>query len=158
MVVVIFLLFAWFSIHVMAALPNKLPLVVNFLLFMAIEVILTNKLTIIGLNLKLFRINTTSIPHFLSMILHNDFTVTFVILTFANVFLTTSKAGIRWGISIYTFLFQLFLGMLLRWNHVLTDTGWNSAMESVMIVIVMAYTLLMGSLFQRMASKEGWIR
>jgi hypothetical protein len=48
--------------------------------------------------------------------------------------------------------------MLLRWNHVLTDTGWNSAMESVMIVIVMAYTLLMGSLFQRMASKEGWIR
>ncbi len=63
------------------------------------------------------------------MILHNDFTVTFVILTFANVFLTTSKASIRWGISIYTFLFQLFLGMLLRWNHVLTDTGWNSAME-----------------------------
>lgn len=158
MVVVIFLLLAWFCILVMVTLPNKLPLGVNFLLFMAIEVILTNKLTIIGFNLGLFQINTKSIPHFLSMILHNDSTVTFVLLTFANVFLTTSKAGVRWGISVYTFLFQIFIGDMLRWNHVLTDNGWNSVMESVMIVVVMAYTLLVGSLFQRMASKEGWIR
>ncbi len=62
--VVIFLLFAWFSIHVMAALPYKLPLVVNFLLFMAIEVILTNKLTIIGLNLKLFESTQQAFPTF----------------------------------------------------------------------------------------------
>lgn len=158
MVVVIFLLFAWFSIHIMVSLSNKLPLAVNFLLFMAIEVVLTNKLTIIGFDLGLFLINTKSIPHFLSMILHNDLTVTFVLLTFANVFLTTSKAGIRWGISIYTFLIQLFTGAALRWNGVLTDNGWNFVMESVMIVVVMIYTLLMGSLFQRMASKEGWIR
>lgn len=156
--VVIFLLFAWFCIHVMVSLQNKLPLAANFLLFMAIEVILTNKLTIIGFNLGLFLINTKSIPHFLSLILHNDLTVTFVLLTFANVFLTTSKAGIRWGISLYTFLFQLFTGAALRWNGVLTDNGWNFVMESVMIVVIMTYTLLMGRLFQRMASKEGWIR
>ena len=68
-------LVAWFCIHILVALPYKLPLVVNFLLFMAIEIILTNKLTIIGFNLNLFRINTTSIPHFLSLILHNDFTL-----------------------------------------------------------------------------------
>jgi hypothetical protein len=134
-------------------LPNKLPLFVNFLLFMAIEVILTNKLTIVSFNLRLFQINTKSIPHFLSMILHNDFTVTFVLLTFANVFLTTSKAGIRWGISVYAFHFQMFIGSMLRWNHVLTDSGWNFVMESIMIIVVMIYTLLLGRLFQRMASK-----
>lgn len=158
LVIVLFLFYAWFCILVLICLPRKLPLIVNFLLFMAIDAVLTNKLTIIGFNYKLFVINTTSIPHFLSMILHNDFSVTFVLLTFANVFLTTTKAGIRWAISVYTFLFKLFLGMELRWNGVLTESGWTITMESVMIVLVMAYTLLIGRLFQRMASTEGWIR
>jgi len=158
LVVVIFLFLAWFCIMVQVSLSKKLPLSVNILLFMAIDAILTNKLTISAFNLKLFKINTNSIPHFLSMILHNDFTVTFVLLTFANVFLTTTKSNIRWGISIYTFLFQIFIGAMLRWNQVLTDKGWNFFMESIMIVIVMTYTILLGRLFQRMASKEGWIR
>ncbi len=158
MVAVIFLMFAWFCILVQFTLSNKLPLIVNFLLFMAIEIILTNKLTIIGFDLELFRINTNSIPHFLSLILHNDFTVTFVLLTYANVFLTTSKASVRWGISMYTFLFQIFIGSMLRWNNVLNDNGWNFFMESSMILIVMICTLLLGRLFLQMASKEGWIR
>lgn len=158
MVVVIFFMFAWYCILLQITLPSKLPLFVNLLLFMAIEVILTNKLTIVDFNLGLFQINTKSIPHFLSMILHNDFTITFLLLTFANVFLTTSKASIRWGISVYAFLFQMLIGAVLRWNHVLTDSGWNYVMESIMIIVVMIYTLLLGRLFQRMASKEGWIR
>jgi hypothetical protein len=157
MVIVLFLLLVWFCIHVLISLPYKLPLVTNVLLFMALEVVLINKLTIIGFNLRLFVINM-SIPHFLSLILHNDFTVTFLLLTYANVFLTTSKASVRWGISLYAFLFQQAIGFALRWNGVLTDNGWNIVMESVMIVLVMAYTLLMGTLFQRMSSKEGWIR
>lgn len=157
MVIVLFLLFAWFCIHVLISLPNKLPFVTNVLLFMAIEVVLINKLTIIGFNLRLFEINM-SIPHFLSLILHNDFTVTLLLLTYANVFLTTSKTSVRWGISVYAFFFQLAIGLALRWNGVLTDHGWNIVIESVMIVLVMAYTLLMGTLFQRMSSKEGWIR
>ncbi|RTE09399.1 hypothetical protein EJQ19_12430 [Paenibacillus whitsoniae] len=151
-------MFAWYCILLQITLPSKLPLFVNLLLFMAIEVILTNKLTIIGYNLGLFQINTKSIPHFLSMILHNDLTVTFVLLTFANVFLTTTKVSIRWAISVYAFLFQLLIGAMLRWNYVLIDTGWNFGMESIMILVVMIYTLLLGYLFQRMAYKEGWVR
>lgn len=157
MVVVIFILFAWFCTLVLISLPRKLPLIVNILLFIAIEFVLTNKLTIIGFNLRLFVINN-SIPHFLSLILHNDFTVTFVLLTFTNVFLMTSKAGVRWGISVYTFFFQIFIGAALRWYSVLTDNGWNFLIESVMILSVMGYTLLMGRIFQHMASKEGWVR
>ncbi|WP_373228887.1 hypothetical protein [Cohnella sp.] len=157
MVVVIFVIFAWFCIHVLTGLPRKLPLVVNFLLFMAIEVVLTNKLTISSINLKIFKINM-SIPHFIALILHNDFTVTFVLLAFANVFLTTKRASVCIGISIYTFLFQILVGFALRWNHVLIDKEWNFLKESIMIIFVMAYTLLWGRIFQRMASKEGWIR
>ncbi|UJF36513.1 hypothetical protein [Paenibacillus hexagrammi] len=155
---VLYFFFAWFCIHTLTGLPNKLPLVVNCLLFMVIEVVLTNKLTILGFNLKLFQINSQSIPHFLSMILHNDFTITFVLMTFVNVFLTTSRAGVRWAISLYAFLAQLFLGSTLRWNHVLDNRGWTLGMESVMIVCVMVYALLLGYLFQRMTSKEGWTR
>ncbi|SDL98024.1 hypothetical protein [Paenibacillus jilunlii] len=158
MVVVIFLLLAWFCIAVMVSLPNKLPLAANFLLVMVIEVIVTNKLTVLTYNLKLIQINTSSIPRYLSMILENDVFVTFVLLTFANVFLTASKASTRWGISVYTFLVQMFVGAMLRWNSVLIYTGWNLFMEAVMIIALMIYTLLMGRLFQRMVSKEGWIR
>lgn len=160
MVVVIFILLAWFCmfIFVLISQQNKLPLVANVLLFIAIEFVLTNKLTIVSFNLRLFEINTKSIPHFLSLILHNDFTVTFVLLTFANVFLTTSKARVRWGISVYAFCLQLFTGSVLRWNGVLTDNGWNLIMESLMIIFLMGYTLLMGRIFQHMASKEGWVR
>ncbi|MFC5651167.1 hypothetical protein ACFPYJ_19055 [Paenibacillus solisilvae] len=157
MVIVIFLLFAWFCIHVLISLPCKLPFVTNVLLIMTIEIVLINKLTIIGFNLRLFEINMR-VPQFLSLILHNDFTVTFILLTFANVFLTTSKASVRLGITAYTFFLQQVTGLALRWNGVLTDNGWNIVMESVMIVLVMAYTLLMGALFKRMSSKEGWIR
>lgn len=157
MVVVIFTLFAWFCIQVLISLTRKLPLVVNFLLFMAIEVVLTNKLTLSGFNLKLFKINTST-PHFIALILHNDFTVTFVLLAFANVFLTAPKVGVWISISLYTFLFQLFIGYALRWNHVLIDKDWSFIKESMMIIFLMAYTLLCGKLFQRMASKEGWIR
>lgn len=157
MVVVIFVLFAWFCIHVLILLSRKLPLVVNFLLFMAIEAVLINKLTISYYNLKLFKVNTST-PHFIALILHNDFTVTFVLLTFANVFLTTPKTGVRIGISSYTFLLQILLGFELRWNHVLTNINWNFLQESLMILILMAFTLFCGRIFQRMASKEGWIR
>ncbi|KWX76226.1 hypothetical protein AMQ84_16035 [Paenibacillus riograndensis] len=158
LVVIIFLVFAWFCIGVTVCLPNKLPLVANLLLFMVIEIMLINKLTVLTYNLNLLQINTRSIPHYLSMIMHNDITVAFVLLTFANVFLTTSKASIRWGISVYAFLFQMFTGALLRWNSVLIYTGWNLGLEAVMIIALMIYALLMGRLFQRIASKEGWMR
>lgn len=156
--IVIYVVFSLISIHILIGLSRKLPLVVNFLLFMVIDIALTNKLTIIGFNYKLFQINTKSIPHFISMILHNDFTITFVLLTFANVFLTTKKTGTRIAISVYGFAAQFFLGMTLRWNHVLTNTGWTTLMESVMIISLMAYTLILGKTFQCMASKERWIR
>jgi hypothetical protein len=74
MVVVVFVLFAWFCIHVLISLPHKLPLAANFLLFMAIEIMLTNKLTIIGYDFELFIMNQ-SISHFISLIIHNDLTI-----------------------------------------------------------------------------------
>ncbi|MCE3202261.1 hypothetical protein K3T49_21805 [Paenibacillus sonchi] len=158
LVVIIFFVFAWFCIGVMVCLPSKLPLAANFLLLMVIEIMLTNKITVLTYNLKLLQININSIPHYLSMAIHNDITDAFVLLTFANVFLTTSKASIRWGISVYAFLFQMFAGAMLRWNSVLIYTGWNFVLEAVMIIALMIYALLMGRLFQRMASKEGWMR
>ncbi|MFC0216746.1 hypothetical protein ACFFK0_30570 [Paenibacillus chartarius] len=157
-VIVIFVCIAWFCILIQAMLAKKLPLAVNFLLFMVLEAILTNKLTIIGYNMNKFQINTHSMPHFISLILHNDFTVTFVLITFANVFLNTSRSVLRWAITIYTFLFQLLIGAMLRWNGVLTDNGWTTGMESVIILSMMAVTLLLGGLFRRMAFKEGWVR
>ncbi|ACS98884.1 hypothetical protein [Paenibacillus sp. JDR-2] len=157
MVIVIFILYAWFCIQVLMNLRLKLPLAANLLLFMAIEVVLTNKLTISSLNMKLFQINQ-NIPHFIALILHNDLTITFILLAFANVFLMSPKISVRIGITVYAFVIQLLLGMELRWNQVLIYREWNYLNESLMILLVMVYTLLCGKVFQWMASKEGWIR
>nr|WP_283094399.1 hypothetical protein [Paenibacillus sp. ATY16] len=135
----------------------KLPLAVNLLLFLAIEVVLTNKLTISSHNLKLFQIKP-NIPHFIALILHNDFTITFILIAFANVFLLSSKTSVRTGIAVYAFGIQLLLGMELHRNQVLIYKEWNYLNESLMILLVMLYTLLFGKLFQWMASREGWIR
>lgn len=156
-VIVIFILYAWFCIQVLMNLRLKLPLAANLLLFMAIEVVLTNKLTISSLNMKLFQINQ-NIPHFIALILHNDLTITFILLAFANVFLMSPKISVRIGITVYAFVIQLLLGMELRWNQVLIYREWNYLNESLMILLVMVYTLLCGKVFQWMASKEGWIR
>lgn len=157
MVIVIFIFYAWFCIQVLMNLRCKLPLVVNFLLFMAIEVVLTNKLTISGYDLELFKINQ-SVPPFIALILHNDFTITFILLAFANVFLLSSKKSMRIAVTVYAFSLQLLLGMELRWNHVIIYKEWNYLSESLMILLVMVYTLFWGKIFERMASKEGWIR
>lgn len=156
-VIIIFILYAWFCIQVLMNLRLKLPLAVNLLLFMAIEVVLTNKLTISGHNLNSFQINQ-NVPHFIALILHNDFTITFILLAFANVFLLSSKTSVRIGITVYAFVTQLLLGMELRWKQVLIYKEWNYLNESLMILLVLAYTLLCGKIFQWMASKEGWIR
>ena len=62
MVAVIFVLLAWFGVFVFLALPKKLPLAVNLLLFMAIDIIMTNKLTIVGYeDRKSTRLNSSHI-------------------------------------------------------------------------------------------------
>lgn len=157
MVVVLFICLAWISILNFIGLFRKLPLVVNSLLFMAIDIVLTNKLTIIGFNLRSFQLNT-GILHFIALILHNDFIVTFVLLTFANVFLTTQKIAVRIGITLYAFFVQILLGLALRWNDVLIDKDWNFFKESIMILFLMLFTLALGRIFQRMARNEGWVR
>jgi hypothetical protein len=157
MVLVLFILFAWFCIHVHISLQHKLPLIANFLIYFAISIILINKLTLVGYNFGSFKIST-DLPAYLSLILHNDFTIPFVLLTFANVFLTTSNAGKRWAITVYTFFIQLLLGRMLQEYGVLTYSGWNILSESGMIILVMAYTLVVGKLAKHMSAKEGWIR
>ena len=158
MVAVIFVLLAWFGVFVFLALPKKLPLAVNLLLFMAIDIIMTNKLTIVGYDLGLFRINTASVPHFLSLILHNDFTVPFALLAFVNAWLTTGSRAVRRTVAAAAFLYQLLVGALLRRTGVLYDDRWNYAAESAMILAVMLCVLALGWTFRRMAAREGWVR
>ncbi|RIX60084.1 hypothetical protein D3P08_00375 [Paenibacillus nanensis] len=157
MVVVLFICLAWIFILIFIGLFRKLPLVVNSLLFMAIDIVLTNKLTIIGFNSRSFQLNTGILP-FIALILHNDFIVPFVLLTFANVFLATPKIAVRISIALYAFFVQLLLGLALRWHNILIDKDWNFVKESVMILLLMLFTLVLGRLFQRMARKEGWVR
>lgn len=139
MVLVTSLIFVWFSIHVLAGLPKKLPLVVNVLLYMLLAIVDINKLTLITDVWDLFIIRN-NVPAFLSVICYRDFTFSLTLLTFANVYFTTSKSLTKIGISLYTFLFLFFGALSLRWTGALIDLHWNAFYEAVCLLVMMLVT------------------
>ncbi|MCR2807706.1 hypothetical protein [Paenibacillus soyae] len=157
MVVVYFVVMAWISIHILLSVPRKLPLAVNIILFMVIEIVLTNKLSYIAFTLGLFRINTDA-PHFIALILHNDFTITFILLAMANGYLTTERFWGRMVFVVYGIGAQLITGYALRQTDVLTDIRWSALMEVATAIALALCTLVLGRIFQAMAAKERWVR
>ncbi|MDQ0903336.1 MULTISPECIES: hypothetical protein [unclassified Paenibacillus] len=153
MILVICLLFVWFSIHIFAFLPNKLSVITNVLLYMFLAVVDINKLTILSDTIGVFQLSK-KVPEFLSMILHRDFTFSLTLLTFANVYLTTLKRRTKIGISLYTFSFILCTGQFLRLNGAVTYVKWNIFYECLIIVSLMILTYWFGRLLIHLMQKE----
>lgn len=153
LILVICLLFVWFSIHIFAFLPTKLPVITNVLLYMLLAIVDINKLTILSDTLGVFHLSK-KVPEFLSVILHRDFTFSITLLTFANVYLTTLKRSIKIGISLYTFSFILCTGQFLRFNGAVTYEGWNIFYEYLLIIVLMLITYWFGRLFIHLQQKE----
>ncbi|MDQ0872556.1 FlaA1/EpsC-like NDP-sugar epimerase [Paenibacillus sp. V4I3] len=153
MILVICLLFVWFSILIFAVLPNKLSVITNVLLYMLLAIVDINKLTILSDTLGLFQLSK-KVPEFLSVILHRDFTFSITLLTFANVYLTTLKRSIKIGISLYTFTFLLCTGQFLSLNGAITYVKWNIFYECLLIVSLMIFTYWAGRLFIHLKQKE----
>lgn len=157
MVLVLFILMAWVCVLSFVYLKPKLPFAVNALLFMAIEAVLTNKLTLISFNQHWFIMNQDP-PLFMALILHNDLTVPFLLLIFVNLVLLRQGARLRLLAGAGTFLLLIGLGSLLRWTGVLKDLKWTWWMEAGMNLLLMGYVILIGWGLLRMARREGLTR
>lgn len=153
MILVICLIFVWFSIHIFAFLPNKLSVITNVLLYMLLAIVDINKLTILSDTLEVFHLSK-KVPEFLSMILHRDFTFSLTLLTFANVYLTTVKRSTKIGISLYTFSFILCTGQFLRLNGAVTYERWNIFYECLLIISLMIITYWFGRLLIHLMQRE----
>ncbi|NRF89919.1 hypothetical protein HQN89_02555 [Paenibacillus frigoriresistens] len=153
MILVICLLFVWFSILIFAFLPNKLSIITNVLLYMLLAVVDINKLTILSDTLEVFQLSR-KVPEFLSMILHRDFTFSITLLTFANVYLTTWKRSTKAGITLYTFSYLFCTGQFLRFNGALTYERWNIFYECLLIISLMIITYWFGRLLIHLQQKE----
>ncbi|MBP1964061.1 hypothetical protein [Paenibacillus aceris] len=153
MVLVIFLVIVWFSIHLFAALPNKLPLITNVLLYMILSIIDINRITIISNDLGWYQISTR-VPQFLSVILHRDFTYCLTLLTFANVYLTASKRLTKVIISLYTFTFLFLCSKILRWTGAIIDLKWNFIYECITLLSMMFLAYWLGRWLRYMKRKE----
>lgn len=153
MILVICLLFVWFSIHIFAFLPNKLSIITNVLLYMLLAIVDINKLTILSDTLGVFQLSK-KVPDFLSIILHRDFTFSITLLIFANVYLTTLKRSTKIGISLYTFTFLLCTGQFLSFSGAITYVRWNIFYESLLIVSLMIVTYWFGRLLIYLQRRE----
>jgi hypothetical protein len=153
LILVICLLFVWFSILIFAFLPNKLSVITNVLLYMLLAIVDINKLTILSDTIGVFQLSK-KVPEFLSMILHRDITFSLTLLTFANVYLTTLKRSTKIGISLYTLSYLMSTGQFLRFNGVLTYERWNIFYECLLFVSMMVLTYWIGRMLQHLQQKE----
>lgn len=147
MIVVIALMLVWLSIHVLAALPCKLPLPVNVLLYMLLSIIVINKFTVLGFKYRMYEMSQ-EIPDFIATVLHRDFTFTLSLLIFANAFIGAKRRSSKLWISIATFSFIFITGQFLRMEEAITYKSWNLFYESILVVslMVIAYLLARGLL------------
>ncbi|WP_309121936.1 hypothetical protein [Paenibacillus sp.] len=153
MPLVVVLLQMWVVIHGLASLPDKLPLKVNVLLYMAVAVIDINKFTLLSFTYKFYTVDT-KVPEFLAAVLHRDVTFSLVMLAFANAFLT---AGTRRGkaiAAIAAFSYLLATGYSLRWMGVIRDVRWNFLLECATIAAIMGATVLLAAGLLKIWEKE----
>ncbi|MEC0230369.1 hypothetical protein [Paenibacillus alba] len=153
MSLVLCLIFAWFSIFVFAALPNKLSITTNVLLYMILAIVDINKLTLLSHVLHFFQLST-QIPKFLSVIVHRDLTFSLTLLTFANVYLTTPKSLTKIGISLYSYAFLVGSGQWLRWTGAITYVKWNIFYECLLILLLHVLVYGMGRWLLAIKQKE----
>ncbi len=152
MPLVVALLFMWISVHAVAALPHKLPLQVNVLLYMTLSVIDINKFTLLSFTYRVFEIDLR-VPAFLAAIVHRDFTFTLALLLYANAFLTARNRAGRTPATIGVFLFLLGNAQALRWTGVIRDVKWNLFYECLMIAALMGIALGLGAALRKLWEK-----
>ena len=153
MPLVVALFWLWLSLHVLAALPRKLPLQVNLVLYLALSVIVINKFTILSFKLKLFTYST-SVPDFLAAVVNRDFTMTLTLIAFANACVTATTPKWRWLAAAFFLLFLVASCQSLRRTGVVKDHHWNAYYDALLNVGMMAIAYGLARLFQHLWNRE----
>ncbi|MDQ1912145.1 hypothetical protein RAC89_17300 [Paenibacillus sp. GD4] len=137
----IYTILSWYTLQLMMALPRKLPLAVNVLTYMILSIVDINKFTYCTHTLQFVRISH-EIPKFLSVILHRDIIFTLSLLIFANVVLTARSAKIKWGMTLYTFVFCIADLILMRSLGIIETEMRIIFCNMAIILILMGLSLL----------------
>lgn len=153
MVLVFFLVLAWYCLHVLVVLPKKLPLITNVLLYMVLSILDINRMALFSNNLGLYRFST-HISEFLSVILYRDFIYCFTLITFANVFLTASRLLVKVFISLYGFIFLLICFLILSRTGAIINLTWNIFYDCVTLLIMMFVTYGLARWLLHLTRKE----
>ncbi|WP_407869861.1 hypothetical protein [Paenibacillus sp. P36] len=153
LVLVYFLVLAWYCLHVLVTLPKKLPLMTNVLLYMLLSIIDINRMTLFSVSLHFYHFSK-QIPEFLSVVLYRDFIYCFTLLTFANVYLTASRFLTKVLISLYSFLFLLMCCFILKWTGSIITLTWNAYYDSITLLIMLVVTYGLGRWLLHFTRKE----
>jgi len=153
MPLVVALFWLWLSLHVLAALPRKLPLQVNLVLYLALSVIVINKFTILGFKLKLYTYNT-SVPDFLAAVVNRDFTMTLTLIAFANACIAAATPRGRWLAIAFFLAFLIAACQSLRWTGVVEDRHWNAYYDALLNMVMMTIAYGLARLFRHLWNKE----
>jgi len=147
------LLFVLLTMLTLAALPRKLPMQTNALLFLAVSIVDINKFTIMAFTLRWFTISE-EVPRFIAAVLHRDVTFTFGLLVFANAFLTESRRAPRLAAAAGVFLYLLATGQVLLQLGAIRYHQWNIGCEMLLILADMAVAYVFAKAFLAIARKE----
>ncbi|HZG55733.1 hypothetical protein [Paenibacillus sp.] len=139
MALVASLLFVLLTALALAALPRKLPLRTNIILYMALSIVIINKFTLLTYSYRLYTVSEHPVK-FLAAVLQRDFTVTLGMLVFANAFFTETRLARRLGAAAGVLLLLVATGQVLLRLDVFQYRLWNIGYEVLTIAAMMAVT------------------
>lgn len=137
MALVVSLLFAWLIIHAAAALPRKLPLPVNVLLFMAILIMNSNRLTVLSHNLELFELSMHR-PTAVAIVIYRDVTYPLTLICFANTAIETGRRTAKWATAAAAILYLYGIEQSLRGLGAIRYDEWNIFYEGLLNAAMLA--------------------
>ncbi|HZG85735.1 hypothetical protein [Paenibacillus sp.] len=153
MALVVSLLSVWLTIHVVAALPRKLPLPVNVLLFMAMLIVNANRWTVLSHNLEWLEISMHP-PKTMAVVLYRDVTYPLTLIAFANAALEAGRRAAKLAAAAAAFLYLYGIGQALRGLGAIRYNEWNEAYECLLIAAMLAIAYGVGRALRALWRKE----
>ncbi|PLR98734.1 hypothetical protein [Bacillus sp. T33-2] len=145
--------FSWFSVMILCVLPRKLPLIINSVLYLLIEFILINKLSLITYKYKLLAMSP-DISKFIGVILHRDIIFPFLLLFAANVLFTSVNMRNVILAIICSVVYISFTSYMLHRFSMLIYLDWQFAYDVVIVVIMHLIVFIFAFVLQRQINKR----
>lgn len=150
---VFYLAVAWIVIISFFSLQNRLPSMVNIIIYLVIQIIHINFFSIITLEFKNFTYSPKPMG-FITIIVYRDVVLPFLLLIFVNVLFSLKSVRTRTVITAIIFIISLTMEQLLSSLGYIHDRHWSIWYRTLFIGSMMILSILVTTILKKLSLKE----